>query len=279
MFVMGGNVFIGLIVFCVLVIVNFMVITKGAGRMAEVGARFALDAMPGKQMAIDADLAAGAISHEEASRRRSQEQEETAFLGSLDGVSKFMKGDAVAGILITLLNLIAGIGIGIGVHKISLGEAMTNYSILTVGDGLVSQIPAVIISIAAGLLLSKGKGEGTFDFALTKQFMQHPSALFAVAGIMLVFAFVPGLPFLPFMIGALLLGAAGRYAGTQNAAGQQAEEATPEEKDEAAEKPLLGDALDIDEIHVELSKDLVSLMMESEFGFDQRVCFALYSPD
>jgi len=152
--------------------------------MAEVGARFALDAMPGKQMAIDADLAAGAISHEEASRRRRLEQEETAFLGSLDGVSKFMKGDAVAGILITLLNLIAGIAIGIGVHKIGFSEAIKNYSILTVGDGLVSQIPAVIISIAAGLLLSKGKGEGTFDFTLSRQFMQHPSALMAVAGIM-----------------------------------------------------------------------------------------------
>jgi len=225
MFVMGGNVFIGLIVFSVLVIVNFMVITKGAGRMAEVGARFALDAMPGKQMAIDADLAAGAITHEEASRRRSLEQEETAFLGSLDGVSKFMKGDAVAGILITLLNLIAGIGIGLGVHKITFAEAARNYSILTVGDGLVSQIPAVIISIAAGLLLSKGRGEGTFDFALTKQFLQHPAALLAVAGIMTIFAFFPGLPFLPFMIGALLLGGAAYWGFKTQADAQSLEDA------------------------------------------------------
>lgn len=271
MFVMGGNVFIGLIVFCVLVIVNFMVITKGAGRMAEVGARFALDAMPGKQMAIDADLAAGAISHEEASRRRQLEQEETAFLGSLDGVSKFMKGDAVAGILITLLNLIAGIAIGIGVHKIGFGEALKNYSILTVGDGLVSQIPAVIISIAAGLLLSKGKGEGTFDFTLSREFMQHPSALVTVAAIMLVFAFFPGLPFVPFLIGALLLGwAANRSYKLQEKNKADAETAEAP-IDEPAAKPSLGDALDIDEIHIELSKELVPVTMDSEFGFDARV--------
>ena len=271
MFVMGGNVFIGLIVFCVLVIVNFMVITKGAGRMAEVGARFALDAMPGKQMAIDADLAAGAISHEEASRRRQLEQEETAFLGSLDGVSKFMKGDAVAGILITLLNLIAGIGIGIGVHKIGFGEAMKNYSILTVGDGLVSQIPAVIISIAAGLLLSKGKGEGTFDFALSRQFMQHPSALIAVAGIMLIFAFLPGLPFLPFLIGALLLGYAAFWSYSRTEKETKAAEAETVDAADVVTPPKLGDALDIDEIHIELSKELVAVTMEAEFGFDQRV--------
>ena len=271
MFVMGGNVFIGLIVFCVLVIVNFMVITKGAGRMAEVGARFALDAMPGKQMAIDADLAAGAISHEEASRRRQLEQEETAFLGSLDGVSKFMKGDAVAGILITLLNLIAGIAIGIGVHKIGFGEAIKNYSILTVGDGLVSQIPAVIISIAAGLLLSKGKGEGTFDLALSSQFMQHPSALIAVAMIMLIFAFLPGLPFIPFLIGALCLGFAAYRSFSNTAKELEKTEAEALDVEPPVEAPRLGDALDLDEIHIELSKELVAVTMEAEFGFDQRV--------
>ena len=271
MFVMGGNVFIGLIVFCVLVIVNFMVITKGAGRMAEVGARFALDAMPGKQMAIDADLAAGAISHEEASRRRQLEQEETAFLGSLDGVSKFMKGDAVAGILITLLNLIAGIAIGIGVHKIGFGEAIKNYSILTVGDGLVSQIPAVIISIAAGLLLSKGKGEGTFDLALSSQFMQHPSALIAVAMIMLIFAFLPGLPFIPFLIGALCLGFAAYRSFSNTAKELEKTEVEALDVEPPVEAPRLGDALDLDEIHIELSKELVAVTMEAEFGFDQRV--------
>ena len=271
MFVMGGNIFIGLIVFSVLVIVNFMVITKGAGRMAEVGARFALDAMPGKQMAIDADLAAGAISHEEASRRRTKEQEETAFLGSLDGVSKFMKGDAVAGILITLLNLIAGIGIGIGVHKISFGEAIRNYSVLTVGDGMVSQIPAVIISIAAGLLLAKGKSEGTVDLSLFKQLSRYPSALMAVSGIMLVFAFFPGLPFLPFLIGACVLGFAAYRALKSQDKEKLAETETQKIEADVPQTPLLGDALDIDEVHVELSKELVPVAMSEEFGFDQRV--------
>ncbi len=271
MFIMGGNIFIGLIVFSVLVIVNFMVITKGAGRMAEVGARFALDAMPGKQMAIDADLAAGAISHEEARIRRTREQEETSFLGSLDGVSKFMKGDAIAGILITLLNLIAGIAIGVGVHKIGFGEAIKNYSVLTVGDGLVSQIPAVIISIAAGLLLAKGKGEGTVDLALFKQFAQYPAALMAVSGIMLVFAFFPGLPFFPFLIGAGILSYfAYRSHRAQNAEIDEQAEAAKIEEDKP-KVPLLGDVLDIDEIHVELSKELVPVAMSEDFGFDQRV--------
>lgn len=271
MFVMGGNIFIGLIVFSVLVIVNFMVIAKGAGRMAEVGARFALDAMPGKQMAIDADLAAGAINHAQASARRIREQEETAFLGSLDGVSKFMKGDAIAGILITLLNLIAGIGIGIGVHGISFNEAIRNYSILTVGDGLVSQIPAVIISISAGLLLSKGRGEGTVDLALFKQFGQYPAALGAVAGIMAVFAFFPGLPFAPFMFGAFLLGVfAYRTYAAQKADAIKA--ALPAPEDNTPPIPeTLGDAMDIDEISIELSQSIVPWVMDAEFGFDKRV--------
>lgn len=271
MFVMSGNIFIGLIVFSVLVIVNFMVIAKGAGRMAEVGARFALDAMPGKQMAIDADLSAGAISHAEAAERRVTEQEETAFLGSLDGVSKFMKGDAVAGILITLLNLIAGIAIGVGVHNISFSEAIKNYSVLTVGDGLVSQIPAVIISVAAGLLLSKGRGEGTVDFALFKQFGQYPAALSAVAGIMVIFAFFPGLPFLPFMGGAAILGVVAYFSYLREKAASEKPETSEDVVAEIPEEQKLGDALDIDEISVELAPNIVPNVMNEEFGFDQRV--------
>ncbi len=269
-FIMGGDLALGLIVFTVLVIVNFMVITKGAGRMAEVGARFALDAMPGKQLAIDSDLAAGAISHEEASLRRKTEQEETAFLGSLDGVSKFVKGDAIAGLLITLLNLIAGIAIGIGVHKVSFSDAMTNYSILTVGDGLVSQIPAVIISVSAALLLAKGKGEGTVDKALFKQFAAHPAALGAVAGVMLIFALFPGLPFLPFLAAAIGLGYAAYVAykalraAEERAKIEETPEIIPVEK-------TMGDVLDLDEIHLVLSKELVSIAMDAETGFDKRV--------
>ena len=270
MFVMGGNIAIGLIVFAVLVIVNFMVITKGAGRMAEVGARFALDAMPGKQMAIDADLAAGAISHQEASARREREQEETAFLGSLDGVSKFMKGDAIAGILITLLNLFAGMAIGVGVHDLSFGQAMSNYAILTVGDGLVSQIPAVIISVAAGLLLSKGRGDGAVDLALLDQFGRHPAALAAVSGIMFVFALFPGLPLVPFMIGAIVLGTLAFLSWQKSKTLEQAE-ADAEAAEAPAQEPTIGDMLDLDELSVELSRDLVGTVMDTGFGVDKRV--------
>ena len=270
-FIMGGNLFLGLIVFTVLIIVNFMVITKGAGRMAEVGARFALDAMPGKQLAIDSDLAAGAISHEEASQRRQTEQEETAFLGSLDGVSKFVKGDAIAGLLITLLNLIAGIAIGIGVHKVSFSDALTNYSILTVGDGLVSQIPAVIISVSAALLLAKGKGDGTVDKAMLKQFSAHPAALVSVSGVMAVFALMPGLPFLPFMFVSLGLGY-GAYRSYKNIEAAKIKAKTEDEPEEKAPvEKTMGDVLDIDEIHLILSKELVPIAMDADTGFDKRV--------
>ncbi|MBB4659645.1 flagellar biosynthesis protein FlhA [Parvularcula dongshanensis] len=267
MFVMGGNLFLGLIVFCVLIIVNFLVITKGAGRMAEVGARFALDAMPGKQLAIDAEVAAGAISHEEARRLRDLQQEETAFLGSLDGVSKFVKGDAVAGLLITLLNIVAGLIMGLVVHKISLVEAIQNYSILTVGDGLVSQIPAVIISIAAALLLSKGRGEGSVDAALIRQFTARPLALGTVGVLMAVFAFLPGLPFVPFMLGAGGLGYAA-YAAQKTLSKPKAEAPKVET---APAKPKPGDSLDLDEIHLELDRSLSALVSRGEDGLDKRI--------
>ncbi len=269
-FIMGGDVFLGLIVFAVLIIVNFMVITKGAGRMAEVGARFALDAMPGKQLAIDSDLAAGAISHEQASELRKKEQEETAFLGSLDGVSKFMKGDAIAGLLITLLNLVAGMAIGVGMHKLSFADAIKNYSILTVGDGLVSQIPAVIISVAAALLLAKGKEESSVDTALIRQFTAHPASLVSVAIIMFVFALFPGLPFVPFFIGALGLGFGAYRVQKRNKARQLAEDTKRESEEIPSDKPI-GDILNIDEIHLILSRQLVPIAMDSENGFDKRV--------
>ncbi|MFN6978350.1 MAG: FHIPEP family type III secretion protein, partial [Gemmobacter sp.] len=152
-FVMGGSVVVGLVIFCVLMIVNFVVITKGAGRMAEVGARFALDGMPGRQLAIDADMQAGAIDHAEAKARRERELAETNFFGSLDGASKFVKGDAVAGLLTTLLNIVVGMAMGVFAHDMTFGDAFQTYTILTVGDGLVNQIPAVITSVAAALLL------------------------------------------------------------------------------------------------------------------------------
>ena len=268
-FVMGGNLFVGLVVFSVLVIVNFMVITKGAGRMAEVGARFALDAMPGKQMAIDSDLAVGAITHEEARLRRQRDQEEAAFLGSLDGASKFVKGDAIAGLLITALNLIAGIGFGVIEHQLSFGEALSIYSILTVGDGLVSQIPAVIVSVAAALLLSKGKDEGAIDLALTNQLAGNATPLLIVAGILGVFAVLPGMPFIPFM-GAAIVFVAGSFLIRRQAQDKtQAEQATAAEAPVKA--PKIGDSIYSDEIHLEVAPDLVNLVLVGENGFESRV--------
>ena len=270
MFIMGGNLFLGIIIFSVLIIVNFLVITKGAGRMAEVGARFALDAMPGKQLAIDSDVAAGAISHEEARKLRDAHQEEASFLGSLDGVSKFVKGDAVAGLLITLLNLVAGIGVGLIVHGVSFGDAIANYSVLTVGDGLVSQIPAVIISVAAALLLSKGKGQGSVDVALFGQMMGHPVALTTVAILLGAFALFPGLPFLPFITGAGAFGYLA-YRSKQMKDQEEAAAAVQPEIEDTPKPATLGDVLDIDEIHVELDRSLSSVLSGNQESFDRRI--------
>jgi flagellar biosynthesis protein FlhA len=271
MFIMSGNLFLGLVVFGVLLIVNFIVITKGAGRMAEVGARFALDGMPGKQLAIDSDVAAGAISHREAHERRRLEQEETTFFGSLDGASKFVKGDAIAGLLITLLNLVIGLAMGLLAHGMSFSEALETYSILTVGDGLVSQIPSVITSIAAALLLSKGGVAGSADRALVDQLGGYPGALGTVAGLMALFAFVPGLPFAPFVLGACGLGLAALVAGRRHA--ERAAAALvpePEEPAEPAPRPL-GDLLDVDEIHLRFSPSLIGAIMDPATGLEKRI--------
>ena len=270
MFIMGGNVFLGLVVFTVLLIVNFLVITKGAGRMAEVGARFALDGMPGKQLAIDSDIAAGAITHEEAKARRKVEQEETTFFGSLDGASKFVKGDAIAGLLITMLNLIVGLALGIGQHHLSFGQAIETYSILTIGDGLVSQIPAVIISIAAALLLSKGGVLGSTDRALFDQLAEYPAALATVAGMLAVFALLPGMPFLPFIVGSMILGGLAYYA-YQRSQELERKEAAKAREPEPVKTESLGDILDLDEIHVEFSPTIIPTCMDSDSGLDKRI--------
>ncbi len=267
-FVMGGSVFLGLVVFGVLMIVNFAVITKGAARMAEVGARFALDGMPGKQLAIDSDMSAGAIDHAEAKTRREREQQETTFFGSLDGASKFVKGDAVAGLLITLLNLVMGMIMGVFVHGMAPGNAFETYAILTVGDGLVSQIPAVIISIASGLLLARGGATGATDVAVAGQLARHPAALGTVSVLMALFALVPGLPFLPFMLGAATLGA---LALRMRRRLLQAETAPPESSPEAPRERPIGDVLDLDEIHLEFAPDLVNMVLDSGTGLDIRI--------
>ena len=270
MFIMSGSVLIGLVVFGVLLIVNFVVITKGAGRMAEVGARFALDGMPGRQLAIDSDMNAGAIDHAEARARREREQAETTFFGSLDGASKFVKGDAVAGLLITLLNLFVGLAVGVGVHGMPFDRALETYAILTVGDGLVSQIPAVIISIASALLLSRGGTKGAADRDIFRQLGRHPLALGTVGFLMALFALVPGLPFLPFMIGAIVLGSLSVLRQrTENAAliakpGELAPVDPPRRKS-------MGDILDIDDIHVEFSPTLVNMVLDPATGLDSRI--------
>lgn len=266
-FVMGGSVFLGVVVFCVLLIVNFIVITKGATRMAEVGARFALDGMPGKQLAIDGDMAAGAIDHTEAKRRREIEQAETTFFGSLDGASKFVKGDAIAGLLITLLNLVMGLAIGTIVHGLSIGNAFETYAILTVGDGLVSQIPAVIISIASALLLARGGTTGATDIAVFAQLGRHPNALMTVGLILALFALVPGLPFVPFVLGSIGLFAAAYYGSRRATKEPEDVQETVEE-----EKPArIGDLLDLDEIHVQFAPDLVTLALDPSTGLDARI--------
>src|SRR6186997_1857334 len=198
-FVMNGNFVIGIIVFTILVIVNFVVITKGSGRIAEVAARFHLDAMPGKQMAIDADLSAGLIDEAEARRRRKFLEDESGFFGAMDGASKFVRGDAIAGLLIVFINVIGGIIIGVAQQGLSFADAAHSYTILTVGDGLVTQIPALIVSTAAGLLVTKAGIAGSADKAMLRQLSDYPKALGMSGAVMIIMALLPGIPMLPFL--------------------------------------------------------------------------------
>lgn len=266
-FIMGGNLLLGIVIFVVLMIVNFVVITKGAGRMAEVGARFALDGMPGKQLAIDADMAAGAITHAEAKARRERDLAETSFFGSLDGASKFVKGDAVAGLLITLLNIVVGLIVGVAVHGMPLASAFETYAILTVGDGLVTQIPAVVISVAAALLLARGGKEEATDISMFAQLGRYPGALGSVAALMALFAMVPGLPFLPFMAGAGILAYAALRAARRGTRAVAAN-ATPAPP---APQKTLGDILDFDDIHIEFAPNLVAMVLDPATGLDARI--------
>ncbi len=204
-FVVGGNYVVGMVIFAILVLINFMVITKGAGRVAEVAARFTLDAMPGKQMAIDADLNAGLINEADARKRREQIGAEASFHGAMDGASKFVKGDAIAGIIITFINIGAGFIIGVLQKGMPMAEAAANYTILTVGDGLVGQIPALIISTSAGLLVTRSSGDSNFGADIKTQFSRYSIALWLVAGLLLLFALIPGFPFVPFMLLAVSL--------------------------------------------------------------------------
>jgi flagellar biosynthesis protein FlhA len=261
-FVMGGNFVIGIIVFAILVTVNFVVITKGSGRIAEVAARFHLDAMPGKQMAIDADLSAGLIDEKVARERRKALEDESGFFGAMDGASKFVRGDAVAGLLVVFINIIGGIIIGVAQQGLSFGEAAHTYTLLTVGDGLVTQVPALIVSTAAGLLVSKAGVSGAADKALIKQFSGYPQALGMASAVMFVLALLPGIPAIPFL--ALSGGAAG-LAWTahknkhQKAVADAKAAASPAPTAAAAEEPI-ANALKIDDLKIELGYALLPLV-------------------
>jgi flagellar biosynthesis protein FlhA len=260
-FVMSGNFVIGIIVFTILVIVNFVVITKGSGRIAEVAARFHLDAMPGKQMAIDADLSAGLIDEKEARRRRQQLEDEGGFFGAMDGASKFVRGDAIAGLLVVFINVIGGMIIGIAQQGLSFSDAAHSYTILTVGDGLVTQIPALVVSTAAGLLVAKAGVAGSADKALFKQLSGYPKALGMSGAVMVVMALLPGIPMLPF----LALGSgAGALAFIFDKRSKLAA-ATEEKKAEAAAKVAtaeepISSALRIDDLKVEIGYALLPLV-------------------
>ncbi|MBO9623743.1 MAG: flagellar biosynthesis protein FlhA [Sphingomonas sp.] len=261
-FLMGGEVIIGLTIFIILIVINFVVITKGAGRIAEVAARFSLDAMPGKQMAIDADLSAGMISEEQARERRSELEAESGFYGAMDGASKFVKGDAIAALLITAVNIVVGLTIGVVSHGVPIGEAFHTYTVLTAGEGLVSQIPALIISIAAGLLVSKGGIKGKTGATLGDQLGRYPKAFGMVSFLMGALALMPGLPFLPF---AMFSGIAGFTAwrmtkrAEAKAALEQAVAAQEEAQQVYAEQPI-SQTLAIDAVRIEIGYALLPMI-------------------
>jgi flagellar biosynthesis protein FlhA len=264
---MGGDFVIGVIVFAILVVVNFVVITKGSTRIAEVAARFTLDSMPGKQMAIDADLGTGLIDEAEAKRRRKELEQESTFFGAMDGASKFVRGDAVAGLIITAINIIGGIIIGVVQHHVPLAQAFSTYTIMTIGDGLVTQIPALVISIAAGFLVSKAGVEGSTDQALVTQLAMNPISLGIVSAASGVIAFVPGMPLIPF---AAIAAGAGALAWKRGQAAGKAEDET-QAPDAAAgpaaegvdEEPI-ATALAIDDVKIELGYGLLSLINDLE---------------
>jgi flagellar biosynthesis protein FlhA len=264
-FVMGGNFLIGVIVFTILIIVNFVVITKGSGRIAEVAARFSLDAMPGKQMAIDADLSAGLIDEADARKRRKDLEAESTFFGAMDGAAKFVRGDAIAGLLITIINVVGGIIVGVAQNDMSFADAGETYLLLSVGDGLVSQIPALIVSTAAGLLVSKAGINESTDKALFGQLSGYPRALGLSSFLLLVMALLPGLPMLPFLTLAGAVGYLAFHIDRQRT--RKANAAEQSARAEAADKPVaeepISTALAIDDLRLELGYGLLPLINEN----------------
>ena len=267
-FVIGGNYAVGLVLFMILVGINFIVITKGAGRVAEVAARFTLDAMPGKQMAIDADLSAGLIDEKQARKRREEISRQADFYGAMDGSSKFVKGDAIAGLLITAINIVGGIFIGAFQKGLPIGQALSQYTILTVGDGLVTQIPALIISTAAGIMVTHAAGGARMGSLLATQLSAHPRAMYMAGAVMAAFGMMPGLPKIPFfMLGGGLI-ALGRVAAKAEKT-RAVQEAAAEQAAQPAAPPTadpMSDLLQIDPIELEVGYALIPLVDEKQGG-------------
>jgi len=271
-FVVGGNYVVGLIIFLILVIIQFVVITKGAERVAEVAARFTLDAMPGKQMSIDADLNAGIIDEHEAKREREKIRQEADFYGAMDGASKFVKGDAIAGIIITFINIIAGLVIGMLQQNMGFGQAAETYILLTVGDGLVSQIPALLISTATGMVVTRAASDNNMGNEMTEQLLKQPKALFIAAGVLMILGFVPGLPTVPFLVLAVFIATMGyliiRTAEVESPKQKKKKkkpELSPEEKQEMKEQEIK-QLIKVDKLEIEVGYNLISLVLPEQGG-------------
>ncbi|WP_019448868.1 flagellar biosynthesis protein FlhA [Cupriavidus sp. BIS7] len=267
-FLVGGNFAVGIVVFAILVVINFMVITKGAGRIAEVGARFMLDAMPGKQMAIDADLNAGLINEEGARKRRAEVAQESDFYGAMDGASKFVRGDAIAGLLIMFINVAAGMVVGMVQHDLDFGTAVHNYTLLTIGDGLVAQIPALVISTAAGVIVSRVSNEQDVGQQLTGQLFSNPRVMFITAAIIGMMGIIPGMPHFAFLLLAGALAWFGRYVMRRDVKAVETkarEERTPAVQAETAEATW-EDVTMVDPLGMEVGYRLISLVDRAQNG-------------
>lgn len=272
-FMVGGDFIIGIVIFSILVIINFIVITKGSTRIAEVAARFSLDAMPGKQMAIDADLGAGMIDENEARERRRVLEEESAFFGAMDGASKFVRGDAVAGLIITVINVVGGILIGVASYGLTVGQAASNYTVLTIGDGLVTQIPALVVSLSAGLLVTKGGTKGAANEAVLSQLGNFPRALYMASALCFVVGFLPGFPFMVFAVlasGMAVMGYIMQGQLAEEAKRLAAEEAAKAEQGDAPVDPIK-DMLKLDDLRLDLGSALVPLINSPDAALPGKV--------
>ena len=265
-FVVGGNYLVGIIVFIILVVINFMVITKGAGRIAEVAARFTLDAMPGKQMSIDADLNAGLINEQQARSRREEIAREAEYYGAMDGANKFVRGDAIAGIIITLANIIGGLAIGVFQNKMSFANASQTYTLLTIGDGLVTQIPALIISTSAGIIVSRAGAESNLGAEITSQILYQPRAIGITAIVLFGFGIIPGLPLIPFWVLASLAGGLTLLIHRATQQRMQAEQETQEREEKAVPAEHLDSLPLLDTLAIEVGYGLIPLVDAEQDG-------------